>query len=216
MKGELFDPNAPLSIDEHHRPHWSQTGATVFVTFRTRDSIPRNVIKRWDAERFQWLQRRGVNCRGDFSAALRQLSSTDARAFRKRFNRQREDFLDSCHGTCILRKPDLAQIVADSLLYFDGERYHMGDFVVMPNHVHLLASFHDAERMRRQFGSWLRWTAMKINSATGAKGHFWQEEPFDHLVRSNAQLEYLRKYIKENPLRAKLKKGEYLLRICPD
>ena len=51
MIGELFDPKAELLIHDRLRPHWSQAGAIVFVTFRTIDSIPREVIQRWDRER---------------------------------------------------------------------------------------------------------------------------------------------------------------------
>ena len=85
----------------------------------------------------------------------------------------------------------------------------MGDFVIMPNHVHLLAAFNTEEGMRTRFDSWLHWTARKINRAIGKSGHFWQEEPFDHLVRSNEQYEYLRNYIRANPSKACLKKGEF-------
>jgi type I restriction enzyme R subunit len=49
--------------------------------------------------------------------------------------------------------------VADSLLHFDDERYRMGDFVVMPNHVHLLANFPTVEEMKAQSDSWLHYTA---------------------------------------------------------
>jgi len=71
----------------------------------------------------------------------------------------------------------------------------MGDFVVMPNHVHLLAAFPTPEAMREQFDSWLHYTAFRINQHLGETGHLWQQEPFDHLVRSVEQYEYLRTYI---------------------
>lgn len=210
--GGLFDPLAELVIDAHYRPHWSQAGAIVFATFRTRDSIPREVLKRWHEEKTAWLERRGVQLDGDLSRAISQLSPEDSKVFRKTFNRQREMHLDECHGSCVLRDPHLAKIVADSLLHFDRDRYTMGDFVVMPNHVHLLAAFKSQEVMREQFDSWLHWTATQINRAIGSSGHFWQEEPFDHLVRSSEQYEYLRKYIRENPTKARLTNGEFYYR----
>ncbi len=106
----------------------------------------------------------------------------------------------------------MAQIVADSLLHFDGQRYQMGDFVIMPNHVHLLAAFSSEKSMDRQFDSWLHYTATKINAATGAAGRFWQQEPFDHLVRSLDQYTYLRKYIADNPKNAGLRTGQFIYR----
>lgn len=88
----------------------------------------------------------------------------------------------------------------------------MGDFVVMPNHVHLLAAFPTAAAMREQFDSRLHYTAFRINRQVGEKGHFWQQEPFDHLVRSVEQYERLRSYIADNPIKAKLKEGEFIYR----
>ena len=132
--------------------------------------------------------------------------------FHRQFNRSKEMFLDSCHGECWLRKPELASIVSEALLFFDGQRYRMGDFVVMPNHVHALVAFQDPEQMRKQFDSWLHFTARQINLRIGSSGHFRQQEPFDHLVRSLEQYEYLVQYIADNPRKANLKPGEYLYR----
>lgn len=212
MLGETFDPKGELFISERHRPHWSQAGAVVFITFRTQDSIPREVIQRWDREKQEWLRLRDRDFMSHWSVVVPSLSQEEQVAFRTTFNRCREVFLDSCHGRCLLKRPELAKVVADSLLHFDGQRYRMGDFVVMPNHVHLLASFSTADSMKTQCDSWLHYTAFRINQMTGEKGKFWQQEPFDHLVRSPEQYEYLRKYIAGNPDKAGLKPGEYFYR----
>ena len=212
MLGDVFDPKADLVISEGDRPHWSQAGAIVFVTFRSHDSIPQEVIQRWDREKNDWMQRRGYATDRDWSRIVPELSEQERREFYKHFNRCREGFLDTCHGRCLLRQPKLARIVADSLLHFDGERYRMGDFVVMPNHVHLLAAFPSHEAMREQFDSWLHYTAFRINQQIGEKGHFWQQEPFDHLVGSGEQYEYLRDYIADNPKKARLRDGEFIYR----
>jgi putative transposase len=209
MLGESFDPNGDLVIHEHFRPHWSQAGAVVFVTFRTHDSIPRDVVERWDRAKREWLRLRGKDSKRHWSVIVRGLPDTERADFEKTFERCREAFLDSCNGRCLLKRPELSKIVADSLLYFDGQRYRMGDFIVMPNHVHLLAAFPTAEGMKAQCGSWLHYTAFRINQVIGEKGKFWQQEPFDHLVRSPKQYEYLRQYIADNPRKAGLAPGEY-------
>jgi type I restriction enzyme R subunit len=176
------------------------------------DSIPREVLVRWDREKQEWLRVRGYDSRIAWQDLLPQLSESDRGDFLREFNRCREDFLDTCHGSCILRRPELAKIVSDSLLHFDGQRYRMGDFVVMPNHVHLLTVFANEEAMKAQCDSWLHYTAFRINPLIGSKGKLWQQEPFDHLVRSIEQYEYLRDYIQKNPEKAKLKAGEYVYR----
>jgi type I restriction enzyme R subunit len=216
MLGKCFDPKAELRIHEHCRPHWSQAGAVVFITFRTHDSIPTEVIEMWDREKREWLQIRGQDSSRHWSDIIPTLGEEDRAKFYKAFNRKREEFLDSCHGQCLLKRPELAKIVADSLLHFDGERYRMGDFVVMPNHVHLLAAFPTLAAMKEQCDSWLHFTAFQINRAINEKGKFWQQEPFDHLVRSPNQYEYLRGYIADNPRNAGLTTGEYYYRRFPD
>jgi len=118
--------------------------------------------------------------------------------------------LDELHGNCPLRRPELSKIVADSLHHFNHDRYELSDFVVMPNHVHLLAAFPTVEGMLQQCESWKHFTATKINKALGRRGHFWQQDGFDHLVRSVQQFDYFRRYIAENPKKAHLKSGEYV------
>jgi putative transposase len=212
MLGEIFDPKADLLVTESLRPHWSQAGAIVFVTFRTRDSIPREVVQRWDREKNEWMRCRGHTTDEHWREMAAKLDEQERAEFSQQFQRCREEFLDTCHGRCLLRRPELATIVADSLLHFDHQRYRLGDFVVMPNHVHLLSAFATPEAMYKQFESWLHFTAVRINKELGEHGHFWQQEPFDHLVRSVEQYEYLRKYIVDNPKKAKLKESEYIYR----
>jgi type I restriction enzyme R subunit len=155
---------------------------------------------------------RGKDTGAPWSEIVPTLSEKERAEFQKTFDHCREVFLDSCHGRCLLKRPQLATIVADSLLHFDGQRYRMGDFVVMPNHVHLLAVFATAAAMKDQCDSWLHYTAFRINQAISEKGKVWQQEPFDHLVRSPEQYDYLRRYIADNPQKARLTPGEYFYR----
>jgi putative transposase len=84
------------------------------------------------------------------------------------------------------------------------------DFVVMPNHVHLLAAFPDEAAMLEQCESWKHFTAARINRTLGQKGRFLQPDAFDHLVRSERQLAFLRRYIADNPKKAGLRVGQYV------
>ena len=212
MLGELFDPKTGFAIHEHCRPHWSQAGAVVFITFRSADSIPKEVLQRWEREKQDWLIRNGIESNEHWSKVVLTLESELKRKFNQTFNRHREDFLDTLQGECVLQRRELAQIVHDSLLYFDGERYQMGDFIVMPNHVHLLCAFSSEETLVTQCDSWLHFTARQINLKLGRKGKFWQQEPFDHLVRSPEQYGYLKKYIANNGVKAGLREDQYLYR----
>ena len=105
--------------------------------------------------------------------------------------------------------------MTDSLHFGDGTLYDLEAFVVMPNHVHVLAAFVDEQGMLDQCESWKRFTSVRINRVTGKRGRFWQQDGFDHLVRSIEHLEAFRRYIELNPMKAKLKTGEYSLYLRP-
>jgi putative transposase len=207
---ELFDPQGELRISAGSSlPHWYQPGVTYFVTFRTEDSIPTAVAKNWRRRRDDWLLRHGVNPAAlKWQDALDVLPRAQRREFHDTFSREFLEHLDRGHGACVLRRPELAQIVANSLLHFDGDRYELSDFVVMPNHAHVLVGLLGETEIEAQCYSWKKFTATKINKILGRTGRFWQEESFDHLVRSADQFEAIKQYIAANPRKAQLKPGE--------
>ena len=123
--------------------------------------------------------------------------------------RVRRVFGPGVWSLCVLQRPELAKIIAENLHRFDGDRYHLSDFVVMPNHVHLLCCLIGKTDIEVQCRCWKRFTARKINALLKQSGRFWQEESFDHLVRSPEQFDRFRAYIADNPRRAKLRKGQF-------
>lgn len=208
----LFDPHDEyFVVQRRDLPHWTQAGAIVFITWRTWDSLPGPVLKRWVQERERWLRTHHIEPENDnWRQRVRDLPNAAQYEFRKLVADRWESALDECHGECVLRRPELAKIVADSLHHFDGDRYILSDFVVMPNHVHLLAAFPTTDAMLTQCDSWKHFTAVQINRSLGHKGRFWQVEDFDHLVRSEDQFLHYRQYIADNPRRADLRAGEFV------
>lgn len=207
----LFDREAGIEATRRYLPHWFQPNVAVFLTFRTADSLPREVVLRWEAEQRDWLRQQGWTIGpNDKLPEWNQLPEPFQKSFRQHRDRLWHWHLDSCHGECVLRRRELAEIVLKSLLHFDGDRYDLDSAVVMPNHVHLLAQFHPPTTCRGQSESWLHYTATQINKKLGRKKAFWQSEPFDHLVRSAEQFEYLQRYIAENGSKANLVESDYL------
>lgn len=210
MAFQFFNPAKKVNVTHGHLPHWDQEGATYFITWRTADSIPKGVWTRWKQERDAWLVTHGIDpLAWDWRRQVEELSDEERQDFR-RFSKALENELDAGHGECVLRRLELAEMVTNALRFFDGQRYELGDFVVMPNHVHLLVGGMARNAMLKQVESWKKWSAIKINEALGRSGRFWQDESFDHLVRSEASFEKFRKYIQENPVKAGLKKGEFV------
>ena len=208
---QFFDKDQTVHVAERKLPHWAQPGVMCFITWRTWDSLPTAVVDGWLKERTMWLLHHGVDpISSDWKLALQRLSVTDQHEFHSTFTNRWEDLLDHCHGDCVLKQPVLARIVAESLHFFDEDRYFLTDYVVMPNHVHLLASFGDERMMLKQCESWKHFTAVNINKALNRQGRFWQKDSFDHLVRNQEQFEYFRRYIAANPARAKLGECEFI------
>ena len=82
-------------------------------------------------------------------------------------------------------------------------QYILHAFAVMPNHVHLLLS--PAIALSKVTKSLKGITAKRANQLLGLTGKpFWQEESYDHLVRSDREFDQVRRYIENNPVRAGL------------
>jgi REP element-mobilizing transposase RayT len=138
------------------------------------------------------------------------LSAVDRKHFRKLKDRLFHHALDECHGECLLRNQDLATIVANAMVYYNGKAYDLESFVIMPNHVHAIVQFRAEFDLTIIGQSWMRYTARAINKQRNAQGAFWAPEPFDHLIRSDEQFRYLRNYVAANPEKAGLLPGNYL------
>ena len=212
IAGEFFDREADYDQWDRTRPHRHQPAAICFLTMRLNDSIPRSVIMRWHQERIEYLQRLGIEVERDWKRAHEQLTAEQQAKFSKHFSRQRETTLDECLGGCELSDPRAREEVAKTLEFFHGQRYWLGDYVIMPNHIHCLVAFLDNDIAKTQPGSWMRFSAKKINQLLGSGGTLWFPEPFDHLVRNENQLEYLRSYIGDNPKKAGLNEDEFTYR----
>ncbi|MBI1292834.1 hypothetical protein GC173_16590 [bacterium] len=186
----------PHSIQKSRRnlPHWYREGATYFVTFRLADSMPAPVLAQWKREQEEWLV-----------ANPEPHSDAQRHEYLNVFNEKRQAYFDAGHGACILRDAAMGQIVESALRHFDGERYDLGDFVIMPNHVHVLMTPSEGHGLSEILHSWKSFTAHAINKRREAQGAVWQDESFDHIVRSEAQLEHFQRYIAENPAKAGLK-----------
>jgi putative transposase len=113
--------------------------------------------------------------------------------------------LDKQSGFLWLKDPSIAEMVARAILIGEVERhfYGLSAWVVMPNHVHLLIlpKVPPAILMRWLKGS----TARSANRILRRTGHrFWQDESYDHYLRSASQLGKAIAYIEQNPVSAGL------------
>jgi REP element-mobilizing transposase RayT len=174
-------------------PHVKREGAAYFVTFRLADSLPRQLLlqlERRHAERVRSLKPGNIE-------ALHETN-------RERL-RDIERALDRGVGVCHLRRPDIAKLVAESLLHFHGVQYLLDDWVIMPNHVHLILWPMPNHTLSAILASRKRHIARQANLILGRTGTpFWQRESFDHWIRSDDEKARIRRYIGNNPVKAGL------------
>jgi REP element-mobilizing transposase RayT len=173
-------------------PHIEKQGATYFVTFRLADSLPARVTNELRRQRRNLEESEGHR-RPDATWHL-------TRAQRKRI----EKALDTNHGACWLKNEPVAKTVAAALRHFDRDRYALGAWCVMPNHVHVGLQPGESAGLGPVVHSWKSFTAQEANKLLGRNGRFWQREYYDHVVRDMDELKRTWRYILQNPARAGL------------
>ncbi len=183
----FFTPWLPVEIEQRHLPHWTQERATYFVTFRLADSLPQEKLKVWHTERNEWLKSHNE-----------PYSQEELTEYARLFSQQMEEWLDAGTGSCILKNEENSKIIEQSLLHFDGERYELGSYVIMANHVHVLVAPKSEHKLGEILHSWKSFSANELNKQTGQTGSVWQDESYDHIVRSPEQLRFYTDYIQQN------------------
>lgn len=183
---------------ERRLPHWELGGAFHFITWRLFDSLPQEKLILWRQERAAWL-----------AEHPRPWDARTSAEYRDRFPSRLERWLDAGYGSCLLRDAGCADIVCGNLHYFDGQTYDLAAFVVMPNHVHALIQLRETASLKAVTHSWKSYTAHEINKSLARSGSVWQEESWDHILRSMSQLSRCLSYIRLNPALASLKGGEF-------
>jgi REP element-mobilizing transposase RayT len=165
-----------MTLYRRRLPHIYATERSVFLTWRLHDSLPPH----------RAFPTNALNS-GQAFAAMDQLLD------------------DTRSGSFYLRQPAVADMVVEAIRYNANVlgHYLLHAFVVMPNHVHLLAS--PAVALPIMTKSLKGITAKRANAMLALTGRrFWQEESYDHLVRHEREFEKIRRYIEGNPVRAGL------------
>jgi putative transposase len=158
-------------------PHRDEPGLTQFVTFRLADGFPESLRDQWE----------------------RLLTIEEVRERRV----QLEAWLDQGHGECQLQDERIAKAVAEVLRRFDGERYRLKAYSIMPNHVHVLFEVGSIP-MAKVLQSWKGASAREANRVLGMSGPFWQRDYWDTFMRDAEHEERTMRYIQNNPVKAGL------------
>lgn len=163
-------------------PHFEAGDVPQSITFRLANSLPAKLLHQLQGE-------------------LKHLPETQAsRERRKRI----EAALDQGQGDLHLANPRIAQIVENALLHFDGERYAIHAWCIMPNHVHVLTTPKTGHVLSAILQSWKSFTAKKANEFIRRHGKFWAPEYHDRYIRDELHYHSAISYIALNPVKAGL------------
>jgi len=134
-----------------------------------------------------------------------------------------ERYLDAGYGSCYMKDDRIAEKVATALMHFEGQRYNLAAWCVMPNHVHVVVQLfagitggtpgprampHGA--LPDILHSWKSFTAKEANKLLARSGDFWQAEYYDQLIRNEADFRRAVKYVLDNPIKAGLKNWKWV------
>ncbi len=203
MPFQPFNPNDDVHVHKQNLPHWRQWGTTYFVTARLCDSVPTSLQQQWRTRRDAWLRARKLHDTHD----LDQLTEQQRHEYHREFTAKFHELLDAGYGACPLATHSLADILAGKLTQGNGTAYHLDAWVIMPNHLHALVEPAPKVTLGNILQRWKGGSARAINLAIERTGPLWQVESFDHIVRSEAQLQHFRHYIIMNPAKAGLRTG---------
>jgi len=152
------------------------------LTFGLMDSIPAERLDTWREQ-------------------LRLLPEAKAKAL---LQRRIERYVDRGHGEAHLKHPDIAEVVQQAILHFDGDRYRLWSWVVMPNHVHVVCTPDPGHPLPRIVHSWKSFTAHEANRLLGRTGHFWRRDFWDRFIRDQRHFGAAVSYVEWNPARCGL------------
>lgn len=160
-------------MDEHrgyyHRgylPHLDIGDKTQSIAFRLGDSLPREVLDE-----------------------LSDLAKKGKDGLIERYEKA-QYYLDQGYGSCVLREPEYALIVRKAIQFLHEKRYELLAWVVMPNHVHLLAHFGEGKSISKAMHSLKSFTSNEIAKLHPELKPIWQAESFDRYIRSEEHFEY--------------------------
>ena len=183
----FFSRFASTDCTRANLPHWEQQGVTCFATFRLADALPQEKIVEWAGAQANWL-----------ASHPRPWTDAEAEEYARDFGEKFEQALDAGWGACLLATEENRMIVEDAFRHFDGERYDLYAYVVMPNHVHVLFSPRGAFAIHDILHAWKSFTGHAINRRMNRTGAVWQKESWDRLIRNDEHFRRTLAYIKQN------------------
>ena len=174
-------------------PHMQVEDGRYFVTLHLAEAIPNVSQHRIHQEALA------------LKAATQKWNRKVTLAIARMVFRELEKWLDKSNYVRYLTQQPIAEIVMESLQHRQhGNRWHIFDSVIMPNHLHMFFEIDNELSLKTEMELFKQWTSRQAKKLQGPSERFWQVEWFDHWSRSAEQDENIIRYIANNPVKAGL------------
>lgn len=198
---DLYENGILRTYKGNHMPHWSSDGIVYEVCFRLADSVPEKLQQEWLSKRRELQE---ITTREQ-----RELTEQEKKQFQYLYSQKVEAFLDSGHGSCLLKEPGVSEIVRLALEYNDHQKYLLHAWCIMPNHVHMLFQILGGTPQGEILQGWKSYTAHAVNRFLKRKGPLWQTDCYNHIIRTEAEYYQRIRYIWNNPEKAGFQAWKY-------
>ena len=129
----------------------------------------------------------------DFISSVGELESSEKL-------RRLDAALDASTTGSVFSDGRCAYILESQLRYFDGERYDLLAWCIMPNHVHVMLCCHSEATLGQIVRTWKVQATVAINALLGSKGSIFAPDYFDRFMRSGRQTARAIAYVENNPV----------------
>ena len=168
-------------------PHFDQPGRIQSLIFRLADSLPTKVLHQRIIEKTVKKEKGKYDNPQDFDTFI-----------------QIDTVLDKGRGQCLLADKRVAYLVESALHFFDGKRYRLLAWCIMPNHVHVLIETFPGYPLGSIVHSWKSFTSKEVNGVLHQQKNIWMPDYFDRYIRTPSHLYTAIAYIEQNPVKAGL------------
>jgi REP element-mobilizing transposase RayT len=198
----LSSENIKGYFKSRNLPHIFAEDKPIFITYRLKFTLPQKVMDQYKKQVEDW-NKDLLSLPKD--ERITRLKTKDSELF---------DWFDrliamSPEVPSLLHRDGIREIIEESFKHFDGLRYTLLSYCIMPNHVHVLILPRLQENgkiysISHTVYTWKKYTAAAINKSLGKKGSLWQKESYDSLVMDYQGLGNVLEYIINNPVKAGL------------
>ena len=191
----------PELVTRHrsHGPHLQFTDSILFITWRLAFTLPQHVMQLFNEIRsnkeYQELQ-------------LKELKQSNSYIFAKFWE------YDEALGKLpqlgfSLNDTQIAEILRNTMHYYNGKTYDLYAFCIMSNHVHLVVRALKKEdepnyEVDQIVQSIKKYSSKQINEFRGRTGQIWDNFYFDRIIRDEENFYDVMNYVLNNPVKAGL------------